>query len=130
MRLKNNLKKKKKKFFYSESNSIFDLSITQKQNKMQVAQTILQQLGGNKFVAMTGSKNFIASENFLRMNLTRNKAKAKWLKITLNANDTYTMDFFTADKNFNLTSKVKFEDVYCDQLCFLFTKATGLFTSL
>ena len=97
---------------------------------MKVAQTILEQLGGNKFVAMTGSKNFVASENFLRMNLTRNKANAKWLKITLNANDTYTMDFFTADKNLNITSKVKFEEVYCDQLCFLFTKATGLFTSL
>jgi hypothetical protein len=97
---------------------------------MKVAETILQQLGGNKFVAMTGSKNFIASENFLRMNLTRNKAKAKWLKITLNANDTYTMDFFTADKNFNITSKVNFEYVYCDELCFLFTKATGLYTSL
>ena len=36
MRLKNKLKKNKKKFFNSESNSIFDLSITQKQNKMQV----------------------------------------------------------------------------------------------
>ena len=38
---------------------------------MQVAQTILQQLGGNKFVVMTGSKNFIAGENFLRMNLKK-----------------------------------------------------------
>jgi hypothetical protein len=36
VRLKNKLKKNKKKFFNSESNSIFDLSITQKQNKMQV----------------------------------------------------------------------------------------------
>jgi hypothetical protein len=30
---------------------------------MQVAQTILNQLGGNKFIVMTGSKNFVASEN-------------------------------------------------------------------
>lgn len=97
---------------------------------MQVAQTILNQLGGNKFVVMTGSKNFLASENFLRMNLTKNKAKAKWLKITLNGNDLYTMDFFTADKNHNIISKVKFEDVYFDQLQNLFTQATGLYTSL
>lgn len=97
---------------------------------MKVAQTILEQLGGNKFVVMTGSKNFIAGENYLRMNLTRNKAKAKWLKITLNGNDLYDMDFFTADKEFNLTTKVKFEDVYFDQLQNLFTQATGLYTSL
>lgn len=97
---------------------------------MQVAKTILEQLGGNKFVVMTGSKNFLAGENFIRMNLTRNKAKAKWLKITLNGKDLYDMDFFTADKNFNLTSKVKFEDVYFDQLQSFFTKATGLYTSL
>lgn len=95
-----------------------------------IAQTILQQLGGNKFVAMTGSKNFIAYENGLRMNLTKNKVKAKWLKITLNGKDLYDMEFFTADKNFNITTKEKFEDVYCDQLCFFFTKATGLFTRL
>lgn len=97
---------------------------------MQVAQTILNQLGGNKFVAMIGSKNFLASENYLRMNLTRNKAKAKWLKITLNGNDLYTMDFFTADKECNIKTKVKFEDVYCDQLQSFFTEATGLYTSL
>ena len=45
---------------------------------MKVAQTIFEQLGGNKFVAMTGSKNFVASENFLRMNLTKNY----WCKYT------------------------------------------------
>lgn len=101
-----------------------------KLNKMQVAQTILNQLGGNKFIVMTGSKNFVASENYLRMNLTKNKAKAKWLKITLNGKDLYDMHFFTADKECNITTKVKFEDVYFDQLQSLFIKATGLYTSL
>ena len=78
---------------------------------MQVAKTILNQLGGNKFVVMTGSKNFLAGENFLRMNLTKNLAKAKWLKITLNGKDLYDMDFFTADKEFNLTTKVDYFEI-------------------
>ena len=97
---------------------------------MQVAQTILTQLGGNKFVVMTGSKNFLAGENYLNMKLTRNKAKAQWLKITLNGKDLYDMNFYTADKECNKTTKVLFEDVYFDQLQTLFTRATGLYTSL
>lgn len=97
---------------------------------METAQTILNQLGGNKFIAMTGSKNFISLGNGLRMNLTKNKVKAKWLKIILNSNDTYTMDFFTADKDLNIITKAKFENVYCDMLQSIFTQTTGLYTKL
>ena len=99
-------------------------------NNVQIATEILNQLGGNKFLVMTGSKNLIAYENGIRMNLTRNKVKAKWLKITLNGKDLYDMDFFTADKNFNITSKANYQDVYFDQLQSIFTKTTGLYTSL
>ena len=38
-----------------------------------VAKTILEQLGSGKFIAMTGSKEFIDLGNGLRMNLARNK---------------------------------------------------------
>lgn len=48
---------------------------------MSVANTILNQLGGNKFIAMTGSKNFIDCTTALSMHLTSNKLKAKYLKI-------------------------------------------------
>jgi hypothetical protein len=30
---------------------------------MSVSHEILRQLGGNKFIAMTGAKNFVGSEN-------------------------------------------------------------------
>lgn len=97
---------------------------------MKVAQTILEQLGGNKFVVMTGCKNFLAVENGINMKLTRNKCKAQWLRITLNGKDLYDMKFYSADKELNKTTKVEFNDVYCDQLQSLFTQATGLYTSL
>jgi len=42
---------------------------------MSIAETILGQLGGTKFVAMTGSKNFVGGKDFLSMKLAGNKLK-------------------------------------------------------
>jgi len=112
-------------------------------SKMQVANTILQQLGGRKFTAMTGSKNFLyaevsetVKEPWLRMDLTTNKAGVNRLKITLNSNDTYTMEFYkmTLGKATNWEAKITrqqtFENVYDDMLQAIFTQVTGLYTSL
>ena len=43
---------------------------------MTVANTILEQLGSNKFIAMTGAKNFLSDGNTLRMTLPKNRSKA------------------------------------------------------
>jgi len=98
------------------------------QNNQQVAQTILRQLGGNKFIAMTGSKNFVSNtkENSLTMKLTRNKLSASHLRIKLTANDDYTMEFFGRTG----TIKKTIEGVYCDMLQDIFTEVTGLYTYL
>jgi hypothetical protein len=93
----------------------------------EIASTILHQLGGNKFIAMTGSKNFICGNRSLTMQLTRNLAGAKYLRITLNGNDLYNMEFIA---NKDLKVKVKHEDVYNDMLQVMFTKSTGLYTYL
>lgn len=63
-------------------------------NKMKIANAILEQLGGNKFIAMTGAKNFVSDGNTLRMTLPKNRSKANRLYVTLDATDTYTMYFF------------------------------------
>lgn len=107
---------------------------------LRVAQTILDQLGGSKFIVMTGSKNFIGDDHSLTMTLTRNKSRANRLKITLTGMDDYIMEFqkitqghFT--KNYNWidgkqeTIK-KASGVYCDQLQEIFTEVTGLYTRL
>lgn len=49
--------------------------------QIMVAKTILEQLGSGKFIAMTGSKEFIDLGNGLRMNLARNKTSANRLEI-------------------------------------------------
>lgn len=100
---------------------------------MNAAETILNQLGGNRFIAMTGSKNFLNVGNGLRMNLTRNKSKAQFLKIELNGFDTYTMKFFSArrtESDIIIKDIQTIESVYADQLNSIFEEVTGLFTKL
>jgi hypothetical protein len=105
----------------------------------EVAKEILRQLGGNRFVAMTGSKNFVADEKSLTMRLTRNKLSAMWLTITL-SKDYYTMTFtkskkvkdatsFTG-KNEVLVTLSEIEGIGFDQLQSIFTEKTGLYTHI
>ena len=108
---------------------------------MTVVDTIIEHLGGNSFLAMTGANNLLADGNALRMNLPKNTSKANRLWITLEADDTYTMNFFrfTAErlnrKSYTRTDdkevEVKvFENVYFDMLQDLFTEVTGMYTYL
>ena len=52
-----------------------------KNSKDMIAKTILQQIGGKRFTAMTGSRDFIDIGNGLRMSLARNKTSANRLDI-------------------------------------------------
>ena len=97
---------------------------------MKVANEILAHLGGSKFVVMTGSKNFAGDDNSLRMNLTRNKVSARFLKITLNSMDTYDLEFFGMSRKGDKLVKATRDGIYCDQLQAVFTEVTGLYTSL
>ena len=96
---------------------------------MEIAKTILHQLGGNRFLVMTGSKNLIAGKDSISMKLTKNKSGANYLRITLNAMDTYKMEFISI-RSAKMTAKKTFEGIYNDQLQELFTEATGLYTRL
>jgi hypothetical protein len=98
-------------------------------NNMQTAQTIMNQLGGNKFIAMTGSKNFFAIENGLQMNLSKNKVSAQYLKIELTSTDFYKMTFYSF-RGAEMKIKNKVEGVYFDQLQDIFTNVTGHYTSI
>jgi hypothetical protein len=104
--------------------------MTNTQANQQIAQEIYRQLGGNRFAVMTGSKNFAYDGAALQMHLARNKSTAKYLKITLEANDTYTMVFSKLTKNYELVVVAEFEDLYADMLQDVFTSFTGLYTSL
>jgi len=96
---------------------------------MTVAKTILEQLGGKKFCAMTGAKNLVGDENSLSMRIGRNSSNSNYLKITLNSMDTYDMKFYRLWR-FEEKSVTEYNNIYNDMLTDTFTAHTGMYTSL
>ena len=111
----------------------------------EVAEIILEQMGGNHFVVMCGIKDMVYGHNengdsWLRMKLPRNGSKANLLRITLNGKDLYDMEFLKVSypkmkKDFTFsdykeTEVAVFEDVYCDQLAEIFEQTTKMYTKL
>jgi hypothetical protein len=98
---------------------------------METANTILQQLGGNRFLAMTGAKNLIGGERMLQFDmssrLTRDKSNK--MRITLSDLDLYTVETYRV-RGLNCDVKSSVDGVYADQLRKVFTSVTGLDTSL
>ena len=107
---------------------------------MSIAQTILYQLGGNRFIAMTGAKGFATTNGnnliaFLPNNFAKNTINL--IEITLTPTDTYDFGFYyVSNKKINGYNKSEWvekslvKDVYCDQLESIFTDETGLNTFL
>ena len=97
---------------------------------MTIAKTILQQLGGNRFIAMTGSKNFVDHGNALSFKFPKPRdRKVNYLKIVLCEDDTYTITFGYI-RGLNFTADTPISNVYADMLQPIFTAATGLDTHL
>ncbi|QIW87595.1 hypothetical protein Ab1vBOLIVR4_gp78 [Agrobacterium phage OLIVR4] len=94
---------------------------------MSIAQTILQQLGGNRFLAMTGAKNLLNGGNYLQMDLGRGKK----VRITLDASDTYTVETFKWNVRALECKRIdERAGVFCDNLRDVFTDLTGLYCTL
>lgn len=98
---------------------------------MSIAQTILEQLGGRRFVSMTGAKNFGDTGNGLAFqipaSLTKNRINA--VKIELDPSDTYIVKFLRIGRA-DLKVVSQHSMIYCDQLEDLFERETGLYTHL
>ena len=95
---------------------------------MQVARTILEQMGGDRFALMTGAKNFVGHEDALSFKFPRAN-KINYVKITLNSMDLYNLEFSYIHK-YRMTTQKVYTDVGAEQLQSIFTEATGLFTKL
>ena len=95
-----------------------------------IAQTILAQLGGNRFVAMTGARNLMAIESGLTMKLGKGAHDGiTHLTITLDADDSYTV-LFQKVRGTKVAEITKHVGVYADMLTDVFYNATGSLTSL
>lgn len=109
----------------------------------EMAATILRQLGGNRFLTMTGCKNLMfssVSESnpvfYLSMKIGSNAGKVNYLKVFYNEwPDDYAMEFckyVVSSKTgaVKITNVKRYDGLYFDQLQSVFTEATGLYTSL
>jgi len=92
---------------------------------------VLRQLGGNKFIAMTGAKDFVRddAQQKISFKIGRNAKSINYVTITLNSMDTYDIVFLRARAG-KITVVSKVDGIYNDQLQDVFTEHTGLYTHL
>ena len=95
-----------------------------------VANEIFRQLGGQKFVTMTGANSFIDLENGIRMKIGRNKTNANLFEVVLNSMDTYDVTFAKLTRLGEWKSVREYKNVYNDSLVELFERHTGMYTKL
>ena len=100
-----------------------------KLNEAKPYETILKQLGGNRFVAMTGAKNLGTNGKDLSFSIGRNAKKVSHVHIKLTSMDLYDVEFINMrGAKRKVIKKVK--GVYGDMLPKIFQKYTGLRTRL
>lgn len=97
----------------------------------QIAETILAQLGGRRFMVMTGAKNFSFSKGgTLSFSLPGNpgfvKNKARYVRVVLEPTDYYTVEFL----NRKGTQISRHEGICCETLAKVFSSETGLRTAM
>lgn len=102
---------------------------------MTTAQTIFQQLGGGRFVMMTGSKGFLDMGNALSCKLGggavgKDDQKVTHLRVTLDASDTYTVETLYVRGTSGVRIVESTDGVYCDNLRSVVEKMTGFALTL
>lgn len=117
--------------------SIGEYKEEEAESAASVSQMILTQLGGRRFIAMTGAKDFVDSESegYLSFRLPARFAKngINRVTITLDPSDTYTIEAIKCSSGKDGVKEEtieKHERVYFDNLQMMFTAMTGLDTHL
>ena len=104
-------------------------SVNERLNQSQ-AKTLLRQLGGNKFIMMTGAKQMSIGKNGLTMKIGRNSKSITHVAIDLDrGKDLYIMKFIRVRKGIPKVVK-QYDGIYADNLNNIFEKETGLYTRL
>ena len=96
------------------------------------AEEVLQQLGGRRFMAMTGAKNFVKNDPKKQITFKIGggaKGGINYVRITLTSMDLYNIEFLKA-RGTDLKVVASEKGVYNDQLQQMFTKHTGMHTRL
>ena len=103
-------------------------SLKEGMNKREGAEVIAQ-LGGGRFIAMTGAKDFFIGPKGVVFKIEKKKKNVNYVRINLNSMDTYDVEFLQVRK-FKEKVKSTANGVYADTLRGAFEQHTGLRTSL
>jgi len=104
---------------------------TATQTDLTVANVILEQLGGRRFIAMTGARNILGDATSLQLKIGRGARDGITnLRVELDlGSDTYTVTFYRI-RGTKVAEVADFSMVHGDQLRSIFTSTTGFDTSL
>ena len=104
-------------------------SVNEAVDKKQGAE-ILNQLGGNRFIMMTGAKHFGVGKEGLSFKIGRNSKQVNHIKIDYDrGRDLYNIKFDWVTKR-GIKNKKTLKGIYADQLAKAFEKYTGMYTTL
>jgi hypothetical protein len=93
-----------------------------------IAREIARQLG-SQTLALLGATQLVGGENFLQFKI-KGCRKINCIKIVLDANDTYTVEFWKVNARTDEVVKVsEHEGIYFDMLHDLIERHTGLYTT-
>ena len=104
---------------------------TTKNSDLQAAQTIIAQMGGSRRLAMMiGASVFAGDDNSVMFSF-KGSRKMNKCRVTLDATDTYTVEFFKYSPSKGTCPVVnEISGVYGDMLVDIFESRTGLFLSI
>jgi hypothetical protein len=102
---------------------------TKGESKMQIGQTIYNQIGRSAF-AMMGASNIMITENGLQWKVGKNSKKVTHVTVTLDSGDTYTVKFQKVGRNCRVSDLGTSEGVYVENLHEVIENNTGLYLSL
>ena len=101
-------------------------------DKARVAATILAQLGGGRFIAMVGARDFTYEQNALIFRLPGRFARGgiNLVRIALDPSDTYTATAYRLTRDYDLRVVDEAAGLFAEDLRPWFTRVTGLDTRL
>jgi hypothetical protein len=92
---------------------------------LTVPKTILAQLGGERFVMMSGATGFIGGADSLAFKLGNNPKRVTHVRVTLTTDGLYDMTLFTTGKG-----PQSHDGIHREMLQEVFAANTGLYTTL
>jgi hypothetical protein len=100
--------------------------------RTQVASTIMNQLGGGRFRAMTGARDAVATDSGVMFKLPKMPGvKVNKVEVVLNPDDTYTLKTYRiGPRGLKVETLSEDEGLHADQIEEVFQRRTGLATRL